>query len=311
MPPARAALLVLVPSLVFGPNGVLRAQPAELQLVASNSVPQSGTFWSIQLTNLPPLPWNPFPQLAVYTFGDTPGVYWVDDQAVDYAVVQQQREAARVLRQAASRYAEESLAELPPEPDTWIGLGGEEESSSPYGEPVYASGQGLCLLPPQLQGTNVVLTVTNGSGGAPYDLYATTNLSPNVPGLNLTNWLWLGRLSPDQTVVTVPQLSEEQGYYRLGTTNDADGDGLPDAYENLVTHTAPNVYGLVSNDGQGTPDGWYLEQGLNPLGSGVATQDGDADGLLNWQEYRYGSDPQVAESFGVWVGSPSGALGIP
>jgi hypothetical protein len=29
-----------------------------------------------------------------------------------------------------------------------------------------------------------------------YDLFMTTNLNPNVPGLNLTNWVWLLRTEP-------------------------------------------------------------------------------------------------------------------
>jgi hypothetical protein len=72
-----------------------------------------------------------------------------------------------------------------------------------------------------------------------YDLFMTTNLSPDVPGLNLTNWLWLLRTDPGQTNLTVPDLTSDQAYFLLARTNDADGDGMSDAYEQLVSHTSP------------------------------------------------------------------------
>jgi hypothetical protein len=67
----------------------------------------------------------------------------------------------------------------------------------------------------------------------------------------------------------------------------------------------------VDMDGYGTPNEWYLENGISPDTAGVATQDPDHDGLLNWQEYLWGSDPQAPEQFAVWVSSPCGSAGIP
>ena len=43
-----------------------------------------------------------------------------------------------------------------------------------------------------------------------YDLFMTTNLSPNVPGLNLTNWLWLLRTDPGETNLIEPDLWADQ-----------------------------------------------------------------------------------------------------
>jgi len=40
-----------------------------------------------------------------------------------------------------------------------------------------------------------------------------------------------------------------------------------------------------------------LQNNINPLASGVATQDPDQDGLLNYQEYLYGTNPNVSEGF--------------
>ncbi|HNB46848.1 MAG TPA: hypothetical protein PLL72_21900, partial [Burkholderiaceae bacterium] len=90
-----------------------------------------------------------------------------------------------------------------------------------------------------------------------YDLFGTTNLSASVPGLNLTNWVWLARTNAGETTLTVPLLSGAEGYYVLGTTNDSDGDGLTDAFERLVE---PSRYaaGLAAGGraGQGHRFGW-------------------------------------------------------
>src|SRR6185503_16096125 len=43
-----------------------------------------------------------------------------------------------------------------------------------------------------------------------------------------------------------------QSYYVLGTRDDSDFDGLPDAYEGLVSHSSPL---LADTDGDGIPDG--------------------------------------------------------
>ena len=59
-------------------------------------------------------------------------------------------------------------------------------------------------------------------------------------------------------------------------------------------------------DGLGTPPAWYVQHGLNPLASGIATQDPDHDGLANRQEYLWGTDPQASEEFSVWVSTPGG-----
>jgi hypothetical protein len=74
-----------------------------------------------------------------------------------------------------------------------------------------------------------------------YDLFMTTNLSSSVPGLNLTNWLWLLRTDPGETNLTVPDLPQDEAFFMLGRTNDTDGDGMSDAYEHLVSHTDQNV----------------------------------------------------------------------
>jgi hypothetical protein len=92
-----------------------------------------------------------------------------------------------------------------------------------------------------------------------YDVYATTNLLRNVPGLNGTNWMLMTQSVPGQTNIILPPIpGAKVAFYQLGTMQDSDGDGLPDAYELLVSHTNPNG----NDDGDAiSPSGlpWRLE----------------------------------------------------
>ncbi len=86
------------------------------------------------------------------------------------------------------------------------------------------------------QGTNLLLTITQGTDGIPYDFFRTTNLLGN----NITNgaWTWLGKGSNGFTYLFSSQ-PRPNAWYVLGTPLDSDGDGLTDAYEQLITHTDP------------------------------------------------------------------------
>ena len=83
-------------------------QGGELQQVAPEDVPQYGTFWSLQQTNWPPLPFNPFPDLPVYYLSGNS--YLLDDQAVDYEALDRQRriDRARAYLEADSGLSAEA-----------------------------------------------------------------------------------------------------------------------------------------------------------------------------------------------------------
>lgn len=81
--------------------------------------------------------------------------------------------------------------------------------------------------------------------------------------------------------------------------------GLTDAYEWLVMHISPYD---SQTDIYGVPFAWYAMNGLN---ISSASQDTDQDGLLNYQEYFYGTKPTVSEGFSIWISQPATTSNLP
>ncbi|HEX5221850.1 MAG TPA: LamG-like jellyroll fold domain-containing protein [Verrucomicrobiae bacterium] len=154
----------------------------------------------------------------------------------------------------------------------------------------------------EIQGTN-----------SPADIFVTTNLVGNY----LTNsfWVWLER-GPTCYTYQYTNQSPERSFYILGdATVDSDSDGLPDAYEKLVTHTNPQVWNYLDSDGDGLADAWELAHGYDPgradtNGNGIPDgyEDWDGDALANLMEAGFRSDPAVANA--TWR-QDSDADGIP
>ncbi len=96
----------------------------------------------------------------------------------------------------------------------------------------------------------------------------------------------------------LPPGGAEAMFFTLGLDSDADGDGLSDAFERLVSATDPL---LADTDGDGLPDGWEVRHGFNPLsapGMGEPDSDADGDGLPNAAEFALGTDPLNADTDG-------------
>lgn len=96
----------------------------------------------------------------------------------------------------------------------------------------------------------------------------------------------------------LPDGMSEAMFFTLGLDSDADGDGLSDACERLVSATDPLI---ADTDGDGLPDGWEVRHGFDPLsapGTGEADADADGDGLPNAAELALGTDPLDADTDG-------------
>jgi hypothetical protein len=151
---------------------------------------------------------------------------------------------------------------------------------------------------------NVTFTIAGGADYTPYDVFATSALA--YPITNAL-WAWMGQ-GYSCHIYTLTNVPSSTCFLILGTPQDTLGYGLTDAYELLVAKVNPNG---AQTDSYGVPYAWYAENGLVPITAGLATQDPDYDGLLNWQEYLWGTNPNVSEGFAIWVSSPGGVLGIP
>lgn len=250
------------------------ADAMSLPYVPPDQRPVFGTFWEVR-SSLPcltaPLPFPPFDTNApVYSIGDPiVGGQFLVDETAGQVISQEAQSSRRALRSMTTASIVQAQAE---ELQTFVaGVQARQayalaraNGQTPDGPPPIPgdgggggtndSGGGT-TFDAKFYTTNdlwlEIVTWTNATGvfvvhppeaeatTGVYDLFMTTNLSPNVPGLNLTNWAWLLRTDPGETNLIVPDLWADQAYFMLGRTNDTDGDGMSDAYEHLVSHTSP------------------------------------------------------------------------
>ena len=241
------------------------ADAMSLPFVPPDQLPVFGTFWEVR-SSLPcltaPLPFPPFDTNApVYSIGDPilGGQFLVDVTAGQVISPQAQygRRALRSMSTASILQAQVDELQAfvagvqAAQTNAQLGASGQMSRLTPEGGGIFGPTPNTPFTAEDLW--LEIVTVTNATGifvvhppeaeatTGVYDLLMTTNLSPNVPGLNLTNWYWVLRTSPGETNLVVPDLLADQAYFRLARTNDTDGDGLSDAIELLVTHTDPNT----------------------------------------------------------------------
>jgi hypothetical protein len=104
---------------------------------------------------------------------------------------------------------------------------------------------------------NLMFTIEGGSNGVPYDVFANSVLGF---GTNSLPWAWMGQ-GYQCNVYMLTNLPPTACLLILGTPQDSDGDGLTDAYENLVSHTDPHN---PDTDGDGISDADEILNGTDP-----------------------------------------------
>ncbi len=132
-------------------------------------------------------------------------------------------------------------------------------------------------------------TIQGGSNGVPYDVFANSVLAF---GTNGAPWAWMGQ-GYHGNIYTLTNLPNTTCFLVLGTPQDSDGDGLTDAFEQLVSKTNPNN---ADTDGDGISDSDEILNGTDPLTSGPGWKlDTDNDGLPDTYESLVGWNPASAE----------------
>jgi hypothetical protein len=151
---------------------------------------------------------------------------------------------------------------------------------------------------------DITFSIAGGSDSTtPFDVFANSVLSF---GTNGVPWAWMGQgYQCNRYRLNVPSST---CFLILGTPLQTLGSGLTDAYEGLVAKVSPTG---AQTDSYGVPYAWYAQNGLVPIMAGMAGEDPDHDGLLNWQEYLWGTKPTVSEGFSIWVSTPNGTTSIP
>ena len=228
---------------------------ADEPILVTNA-PAHGTFRLLYQQPSPPYPFDP-------TYGALPiwllnGVYYVDDSEVDYVTLR------------AWQLAESALSSPSPP-----GIGGGGGSSNvvcdgptnfTFAYQANAAATNDVWLQFSLATSHTgLIRLHTADTNASYDLFATTNLSPCVPPVNLTNWCWVLRAPPQPVSFTWTNLDRCQVWFQAAKLTDDDGDGLTTAYEHLVSLTDPNV---ADTDDDGRSDAQELADATDPRSAG-------------------------------------------
>src|SRR5688572_13357885 len=124
--------LTLLRATIVALSACILANRAPAQQLMRVVPPLAGPFYSIQRTNQPPLPFNPFPELEVYSWGE---IFFFDDSAVDYDAIE-----------SAFSSSSMSLMSVDPPPFPGGGGGGSGSGNSTNVGPAYSYGSNSLWL---------------------------------------------------------------------------------------------------------------------------------------------------------------------
>ncbi len=193
-----ASITVMLTTFLAGPRGAWDAQaqsafnPASASELAVSSMPTNGIFCSMSGI-FPPGPFNPFPQLNLYTDG-TPGYYYYDDSDVDYAAYW--AEASR------SGSGGITMDAGPPPPGGFGGTNGSSGGGTPESWPFIPPTNGYVPCETWTnfwleisRSSNVIeITISNTLPGMSYQLREKTNLTQS-------SWTFIQTLTATGTTV--------------------------------------------------------------------------------------------------------------
>jgi hypothetical protein len=116
------------------------------------------------------------------------------------------------------------------------------------------------------------------TSGGPYTLFGTT-VDKSTSQLQATG------LTPDTIYYFVVQTRTEPHPYNQNTV-----------YSEYSEEASAKTAGNIDTDGDGLPDWWETNNGLNPNDPNDTALDADNDGLSNFEEYQNGTKPQKKDT---------------
>jgi len=102
------------------------------------------------------------------------------------------------------------------------------------------------------------------------------------------------KISSHPTIIAVSGLEDNRAWYFAATALDTPGN--ESGFSNEVSKFIPSS--VTDTDGDGMTDVWETANGLNPNNATDANQDEDGDGLTNFQEFGYNTDPRKIDTDG-------------
>ena len=108
---------------------------------------------------------------------------------------------------------------------------------------------------------------------------------------------WEGRALLEIPRAAIPEGGADRAFFTAASSLDMDWDGLPDAYERLVSRTDPEA---ADTDGDGRTDGDEVLgaeiRGLGPVATDPLDPDSDRDGVPDGAEAAAGSHPGLSDT---------------
>jgi parallel beta-helix repeat protein len=131
--------------------------------------------------------------------------------------------------------------------------------------------------------------------GTPLDFVANCT-DPDIPYGDKLIYYWTSNISGDLgTGRTLKEILLENRVHKITVTvTDSWGISSTNSVQVFVLKMDPTK----DNDGDGIPNSWELENGLNISDSTDAGKDNDGDGLSNLEEYEKNTDPQNPDTDG-------------